>query len=433
MLRSSRRHLLAGAGLGAGALFLEPMRRTLIREALGQTSPRLFFYITGGGFPPEYWPKRGATERDFTLDEAMSPLSPLKDKLVFVERLFNPHAPHLHGNSSCAFLTLTAPSGDEETAQPTSASFDRVVARTLSRGAAIASLNVCTHEVDDSDPQLTVSSDGANAKVPAHLNPIKAFESIFGGGGTSSMPVMDLLAADRSVLDAVRGDVSKVSAGLAGLERMKLEQYLTSLRELEKQLGDLVTARGSCEAPARPASSVYSGGRRSPKKPVYDAFLSLTATAVACGLTRVVTFLAAEGELDFLPLEGGGQCGTHQMWHGSGTANDHRRYYQYQFGNLAALHGRLSSFKEGSGSVADTTLFVNLNLNCGPHHNGNNDYYAMLLGTLGGKLHGGRHLNFTRGARSMADLLVALSALVGAPMTSFGQSSLNKGPLPGLV
>jgi hypothetical protein len=426
-----RRNVLASLGLGAGAYLLTPMGRQLVREAHAQAPPRRFvLFIGGGGFGPEYWPKKGASETDFTLDAAMAPLEPFKDQLLFMERFSNPLTPNLHGNGG-NFLTLGG-----------SISFDCHVANTLGKGAPIKFLNICGREVDDSDPQITHSRDGAGS-VPAVLNPLKAYDSIFGNftaPAASGPAPSDLLAQDRSVLDGVRADVTRLAARLAGSERAKLDQYLTSLRDLERQLGDLGKARGACAAPARPPATIYAQGRRAPRKPIYEAFTEIATAALVCGLVRVVTYITPEGELDWMPLERpdglqGSQAfvGTHQMWHGKGTRGDHHRFYQFQYGNLAAVRNRLAAVREGNGTMADNTLLMNMSSTGGPHHNGWHDHYLLLVGSLGGKIRAGRYLSSPKMARSVTDPLVAVAQALGVETEKFGSAGLNKGAFPGVV
>jgi hypothetical protein len=429
-----RRKLFRTLGLGAGAYLLAPMRRQLVREARGQAPPkRLVIYGTGGGFPPEYWPKPGATDDAFTLGESLAPLEPWKSELLFLERFYNPFGANLHGNGMNHMLTMVPQMGTGESALPGGISLDRLLAKTISKDTPILSLNLSCHEVDDSDPQVTYSADGPAQKVPPALDPLKTFDAIFGSGGRPDAPAaastQDLLAQDRSLLDAIRADVAKASGSLAGPERAKLDQYLTSMRDLEKQLGAVAEARVSCKAPARPPADVYAMGRRSPKSPVYEAMLNIACTALVCGMTRVLVFLTREGELTFLP----GAPGFHQMWHGKGTPEMHRAYYRFHYGNMALLRQRLAAAGEGSGTMADQTLFMNVNDCGGPHHNGSNDYYVLLLGRLGGRLRAGRYVASPKMQRSMSDVFVTVANALGVPLQQFGDPKHNRGVLPGLL
>lgn len=424
----------------------------MLSEAMGQpqTRRRLFLYMTGGGFPPAYeddgvdhegyWPKPGANPAAFDLGPSMPALEPYKSEVLFLESFYNPYNKHLHGNGFST-TTCVPDQGDGELSVPSAISFDRWVAKGIGAQAPILSLNLCTHEVDDSDPQLTLTADGPKAIVPPMLNPVKTFAQIFGNvkpGDNSGQEATTLrLAQDKSVFDAVVGDIDKMNKSLAGAEKAKLDQYLTSIRDLEKQMKDLATAQTGCSAPAAPPANIYSEGRKSPKKPVVEAMLGIGINAMACGLTQVVTFYSSEGDLDFMPLDAQGGdakfCGSHQMWHGKGSRADHIRYYQYQFANMAEVRKRLGTFSEGSGSVADHTLLMNFCVTGGPHHNGQDEYYAVLLGKLAGKLGTGRYLKFAKEQRSMADVFLTAAQALGMQANSFGSAELKSATLPGVL
>lgn len=443
-----RRNFLSSLGLGVGAYLLSPIHKQLISEALGQPQSRrrLFLYLTQGGFAPAsedhegYWPTPGADANAFTLGPAMTPLEPYRDELLFAESFYNPYNKHLHGNG---FSTTTCISdlGNGEEKQPAGISFDRWVAKSIGANAPILSLNLCPHEVDDSDPQHTLSADGPKAIVPPMLNPVKAFAQIFGNAApndpNAGAAAEAKLARDKSVLDALAGDISKMSSRLAGAEKAKLDQYLTSVRDLEKQIGELAAAQTDCQALTPPPGNIYDQGRRSPREPVYKALVDIGVNAMACGLTQVVTFFAAEGGLDFMPLERPDGdvkfCGSHQMWHGKGSPNDHLQYYRFQFANMADVRKRLGGFGEGDGSIADSTLLLNFCVNGGPHHNGQDRYFAVFVGKLGGRLKSGRYLAFPRAQRSMADVFLTAGHALGVQGTSFGSPELKSALLPGVV
>ena len=99
----------------------------------------------------------------------------------------------------------------------------------------------------------------------------------------AGVPVETMLAEERSLLDLVGGDVTRMRARLAGPERAKMDQYLESLRGVERQLGEL--ARGSsCPTAVSPGAALDRGGLDAD---VIAAHVAVTFAAQQCGLTRV--------------------------------------------------------------------------------------------------------------------------------------------------
>ncbi|MDX2019793.1 MAG: DUF1552 domain-containing protein [Deltaproteobacteria bacterium] len=432
----ARRRFISSLGLGVGSYFFQPLCNRIMAEAFAAPTPKLLMYITGGGFSPGddepgYWP---SNQSGLDLGPAMTALAPLKSKAVFMESFFNPLNKHLHGNGYST-TTMVADTGAEEASQPAGVSFDRQIAKTIKGTAPLTSLNLGTMEADNNDPQHTFSADGPKALVPPMVNPIKAFEAVFGGATNVSQGddgAAKRLLQDKSVFDGLVKDIERMNKALAASEKAKLDQYVSSVRALETQLGEVVKARASCGSPMAPSASIYAQGRKSPKLPVYKAMMGIAANALACGLTNTVSFLASEGDLDFMPLDaGGGFCGTHQMWHGKGSRADHLRYYNFQYSNIAALRQALVDL--GGEALADNTLILNFCQTGGPHHNGQDRYFALFLGNPGGRLATGKYIQSPVGKRSMADVFMTAGAALGVAMPSFGSAELKASVIPGVL
>ncbi|MCG5051477.1 MAG: DUF1552 domain-containing protein [Myxococcales bacterium] len=432
-----RRKFIASLGLGAGSYLLHPLGNQLLAQAFAAPTPKLLMYITGGGFSPGddetagFWPTNQA---GLDFGPAMTALAPLKNKAVFLESFYNPFNKHLHGNGYST-TTMVGDTGAGEASQPSGVSFDRLVAKAIKGTAPITSLNLGTMEQDDNDPQHTFSADGAKAVVPPMVNPVKAFETVFGGAPNLSQGdngAEKRLLQDKSVFDGLVKDIERMNKALASSEKAKLDQYVSSVRALETQLGEVVKTRASCSSPSAPGANIYAEGMKSAKLPVYKAMMDIAANALACGLTNTVSFLASEGSLEFMPLDSGaGFCGEHQMWHGKGARADHLRYYNFQYGNIALLQKSLMEL--GGEALADNTLVLSFCQTGGPHHNGQDRYFALLLGNPGGRLSPGKYIQSPVGKRSMADVFMTAGAALGVAMPSFGSSDLKPSVIPGVL
>jgi hypothetical protein len=112
-------------------------------------------------------------------------------------------------------------------------------------------------------------------------NPRQLFDTLFGGGTVGMMDDPAAVAArarQQSVLDLVRGDAQRLNQRLGTADRQRLDQYLTSVEELEVQINAMPPS--SCTSPAQPASGGNWHGKA-------KAFVDLAVIAMACDLTRV--------------------------------------------------------------------------------------------------------------------------------------------------
>ena len=284
---------------------------------------------------------------------------------------------------------------------------------------------------------------------------------MFGDGSSSdSNEATERLRQDRSVLDAVRGDVTRLEARLGTEERARMEQYLTSLRDLETQLSRVVQTRGSCITPPVPDEATIGTGvstrsTNETRPERMDATVSVFTNALTCGFTRVGVFNAASVSLNYL----GPGIGGHSMWHGDGTFETHQTWYEYHATQMQTIWSALAATPEGDGTMADNTLMLWMNVSGGGHHNGSYEYWAMLFGRLGG-LSGGRVIDYPitevgsgdrrvtlaggsdrapRAGRDDApelginDLYLSILELLGVPEATYGDERMCRGPLDGLT
>jgi hypothetical protein len=93
----------------------------------------------------------------------------------------------------------------------------------------------------------------------------------------------------------------------------------------------------------------------------------------------------------------------------------------------------LAATPEGNGTMLDNSIVMFVNTCGGSHHRGQNNHAVLMIGGAGGALKGGRYLTFPEGQRCLSDVYVSLANLMDVPITTFGEASVCKGPLPGLV
>lgn len=457
-----RRGFVSAMGLGAGAWLLSPMLKQAIRPALGAATSkqRILFFIDQIGLHDEMRPSGSGTSISLN---GYTPLDPYKQKMLVVQSLYNPFGHHLHGNLWPLTAMDRKPLEGIKTA-PLGPSIDRVIAKSMGTDAPISSINLATWPDDEVG---TYSVDGPLAPLASESNPVTAFAKIF-GKTTPADPAANqaaaaaLLRQKKSLLDFVVSDIKKASNQLASTERAKLDQYMTSLRDIESKLEGVAQAQLSCTSPRAPDPVV---AQRPKNKNAPAAVADIMLQAFSCGFSRVGLIdhnSGFGGGLPFLTpwLNSDGKKnypGSHGMWHGGGTSEHHREYYNFSANSMAYMRGQMEKLSDGEGTLADNTLIVFVNNSGGKHHGGQNDYLFMTIGDLKGRLKTGRavqlpnskvvngdermslvtpgdsgfkpKVNQEAPVHSVADFFVSIARAVGAPITSFGDPRINKGPL----
>jgi hypothetical protein len=422
-------------GLGAGAPFLGSLFDRLLPEAMGAVAPgrRRFLLIThGGGLLEENYTCKTRDETDFDLTPVMSPLEPYKKDLLVLSKFFVPIDKRQHGNQFAA-LSMKASTnqvyGNWAGRPAGGISIDRFLAGRIGSTDAFSSLSQGIEEGAGFAP--TLSADGPGQEHPAIGSPVKAYERYFakamtGGGGQD---VQALLARDKSLLDAIRGDITRMNARLATAERAKLQQYTDSLRGLERQLTQLVQNQPTCDV--LPAKPTVGGASLNPN--VIAAHIDVAFQAHRCGLTRV-SHMSIHGFSS--PHNHYGWLGDKQGFHECNHTKNRPiidKISTYIFEKVAQMAGLLAGTQEGNGTMLDSSLVVFLNTCGGKHHDGHDTYSVITLGKAGGALRTGRVVNYPPKQHTLADVWVSCLNAMGVEATTFGEAQHCKGPLPGLT
>ncbi|HEY0883466.1 MAG TPA: DUF1552 domain-containing protein, partial [Archangium sp.] len=309
----SRRNVLKALGVFA-ALPVGKLLYRSIAQAQG-VPPELRFIgvYHPHGIATEFWERR-ATETDtqFSLTFPDSVLAPFdapqtygrsfKDKLITLEGV-DLAAAELsrtsgHGAAVTLFTGSMTTSSERDARGP---SLDQHLARTLGLGLGtrFPTLNLGVGSSGDQNQDAIAHGPGG-AVIRNELDPLVVFDRLFGSasGVVDQAQAMAARQRGQSVIDFVRGDLQALSARLAPAERVKLEQHLDSVRDIETRLH---AAQLTCIAPARPQRSQvpeverYHGG-----EPYFDVIgdlmIDLLAVAMACDATRFATlFLDGPG------------------------------------------------------------------------------------------------------------------------------------------
>jgi hypothetical protein len=435
-----RRRFLASLGLGAGAHLLAPMTRGLVSEALGNTPRKRFILFTSSnGFPSFHHAQTARSATDFDLNNVMQPFAPFKRELTIINNLHCPFDVTLHGSNHGGTTNTQSPGARHAQHDiyytPGGPSIDRFIAQRVGMQDRFSSLLLGPAYSAGGGGTSAACSDGPGKGFSGYAHPMKAYDAIFRGlkPGQSAQDAASLLAQDRSALDAIRADIARLSGTLAGPEKARFDQYLESLRALERQLGAAATTP-ACKA------ELPKLGTCVPSKNANDdisregvaSLAQIGVTAMRCGLTHVLHMAI----LSF----GGPQvsfCWIHPItehnYHHENIRSALDAAALFKHNTWAAIWKGLRDTPEGNGTMADSAVGVYFNVCGGAHHRGSRNMPAVILGNAGGALKTGRYHRFPEGKYATGHLWLTIANAVGVKVDSFGSATHSRGGIPELT
>jgi len=453
--RLSRRAVLRGAGSIAIALpWLEIMRQERPAHAAPAPAKRFVGVYTPGGTVhadensvfPEQWSPTG-TETNFRLSRILAPYEPVKSQLLVLDGIDMKSAVGDQLPSGLiAWLTGSPQKGLGGFA--TGPSIDQVLSSRLSTASALSSLELAvrwgtgkTHGRVTPMGVVSFANDAQFTPRPPLLDPVTIWQTLFGSlDPTPGKPVN----WDQSILDYVDKRYASLSSKLGAADKQRIDQHLTSIRELERSLAQAVAAR--CVPPALIDTSDYdplAGLGSSDDGSVVDLatdaaiprvgklMLDMLVMALACDRTSVATFMWTDCEakhtypwLDlaqtfYFYQSGGGyrpeQCAQIGTWYASQNS------YLLQ---------QMAKVDMGGHSLLDESVVFFGSEVSNPANHRKTDMPFLLAGG-GGGLRAGRWLTYD--SVSHNDLLVSILNLFDSGALTFGDKSYCSGAaLPNL-
>ena len=230
---------------------------------------------------------------------------------------------------------------------------------------------------------------------------------------------------DKSILDFALEDAQQLRGRLGLNDRRKLDEYLTSVREIEKRIARTDDAKADLPPGfARPAGIPQDYAEH------VRLMFDIMALAFQTDTTRICTFMYAnEGTNRPYPSIGVPE-GHHDLSHHGGDPKKHaklRKINRFHIEQFAYLLGKLKAIREGEHSVLDNTMIVyGSGISDGNRHN-HDDLPVLLAGKGGGTLKPGRHIKYS--PQPLNNLYLSMLDRVGAPIDRLGDST---GRLPKL-
>ncbi len=389
----------AGAGRARGADAAIPRRMVCINTPLGL-------------HPPFFFPQQAG--RDYELSPYLEVLKEFRDEFTVYSGLSHPDIGPSH-DSNLSFLTA-APHPERRAGFRNSISLDQFAAEHIYGLTRF--------------PTLTLACEGSGlswtksgAPVPADSWPSSVFAKLFLEGRPDEVEAQARRLADgRSVLDTVREQAKKLEQGLGAGDREKLEEYFTSVRELERRL---VQAEAWAKKPkpkvdAKPPVNIQNGADLVGKSRLWFDLMHL---ALQTDSSRLIT-LQLLGTSNVPPIPGVNQ-GHHDLSH---HGQDPAKIAQLKILELEKLKtlrdflAQLKSTQEEGESLLDRTLvFFSSNLGDAGKHSVTN--LPVLL--AGGRFPShGQHLAFDEANHPpLCNLFVSMLQHMGIEADRFGSST----------
>jgi hypothetical protein len=425
---------LGGAGTMVALPSLGLFAPSRAKSAPATPVQRLLVYFVPNGRVPGNWvpPESGTA---FSFPPALAPLAPLASDLICMSGLFHTAATLSSGTGDHALGTGTilncAPYPDGSLHGDIS--MDQALVKALQPTTRFPSLQWGAGEPMACDfgasCSYTQSISWAGPKLPLApvIDPRTAFDQMFAGANEGETLADQEIRRQSlaSVLDFVLDDAESLKVRLGTDDKQKLEEYFTSVRELEKRL---TQPAGDCEPGPAPA-----GGLDYPSR--VTAFHDLIALAFSCDQTRVITFMIENGlsgrSHGFLGAPGG----HHGLTHGAGgttvSAADQLRILEtWQAEQAAAVATKLKALTDADGVplLDNTAMLILPDMGDGGPHDHTN-LAPVIVGRCAGKLQTGQAIHYA--GDPLGNMYVALLQAFGVATTTFGIDGVA--PLPGLL
>jgi hypothetical protein len=266
-----------------------------------------------------------------------------------------------------------------------------------------------------------ISWQSSESPVPNEMYPSLAFDSLFENGGR---------LRNTSVLDRVKNHASELSTKISSTDKLKLDEYLSSVREVERSIERMRTEKDKAEERARNAGRPLIAMQRPQDGLPEDIrdHIRLMCDIIALGFqtdkTRVASLLLARDlSALYYPF-----LGVSKQHHGAShydTEPDYQKIVQFHVTQLAYLAQRLDAMKEGESSVLDNSCLLFLsNMWSGTKHD-NKKVPVITVGGLGGKLQTGRALDYFGSGddnRKLCSLYLGIMDRMGVELAEFGDA-----------
>ena len=439
-----RRTLLRGLGAGLALPLLDSMIPALSRAATTASPTRAaFLYVPNGIIMNEWMPTPAPLAAGSSVPlptdfpRISKALQPFRDDILMFSGLTHNGSralgdgPGDHGRAGANYLTGVHPKKTNGRDLQTGISVDQIAARRLDGKTRFASLELgCEEGVQGGSCDNgyscayshSLSWRGEATPVVKDCNPQSVFDRLFANGDPGETAEARARRENdrKSVLDFILGDANSLSRTLGSADRQKMDEYLTSVREVELRLTGTQVEVAPPEGAERPGVTT--------KATLYPdrakLMLDMSVLAFQADLTRVLTFpFADEGSDQTYPW-----ADANVRHH---TTSHHMRDPEkiallakinvFHMELFAYFLKKLDAIKEGNGSILDNSLITYGCANGDGQRHNHDNLPVILLGKGGGTIAGGQHLVYD--SQPINNLWLSLMDRVGVNTPNLGDST----------
>lgn len=434
--RLERRTFLKGLGLSLGLPMLEAMRPESSAKAAPANQPPVrmaFVFFPNGAIMPSWTPSE--TGENYKLSKTLEPLADFKGDMNVLTGLAQDNGRAKgdgagdHARCASSYLTGAHPYKTSGADIRVGVSVDQAAAQKVGHLTKLPSLELGIEKGRnagncDSGYSCAYSSNvswkSATTPMAKEIHPRLVFERLFGDAKQSEEGRERRDFYRKSVLDFVANDADKLKAKLGITDRRKLDEYFSSVRDLERRV---VRAEQEAER-VRPDFEVPDGIPRDYQQHVRLMF-DLMVLAFRTDTTRIATFMLGNAGSNRSYRMVGVSDGHHQLSHHRDKKeliDKIQKIDGFLVGEFAYFLRKLKSEQEGSDTLLDNSLIMyGSGLSDGNRHHHHN-LPVVLAGSGGGTIRTGRHIS-TGGETPLNNLFLSLLDRVGADVEKIGDSS----------
>lgn len=432
--RLERRTFLRGAGVSLALPFLDAMvgtGRAADRVELPRRMCGVYFPF-GVSLPPDdhehsdwnWFPKGEGT--DFRFTNTLSSLESLRQEVTVLGGLSHPHGRRIGGHDTGdIFLTGARLAGSSYT---NSISLDQQIARHVGEQTRFPSLTLSSDGgVGEPTRSTTLSFSRKGRPIPALAKPQQIFDRLFGEGDGEIQAQRRRLKSSGTMLDLVLDHSRSVKRRLGKQDAQKFDEYLASVRAIEKRVEQSQRWLDIPKPNIDPTSLTLESSPEGPQQYIRTMY-DLMYLSFQTDTTRVATYMigqvaGATTVANTFPACLGLKGNWHGLAHGAGKKGGYEalgRFDQFLAEQLSYFLTRLKETPEGDGSLLDRTLVFYGSSNSRTHNN--NNYPLVLAGGRSLGLKHGQYLRFSD-KTPLSNLFVTLLDRLNVPADSFADST----------
>ena len=413
-LTLSRRAMLKGAGISLALPMLNAMLPSFSKAAALVPPRRFVGMMTNMGILPQYFfPEKEGS--DYALTPYLEILKERRDQLTVFSGV---SLPGVDGGHAAEKSFLTGAPGASRGSFKNSISLDQVMAEKVGVDTRFPSLTLMVGA-----ELMSCSWTRSGSMIPPQQSPLKLYQQLFAEDTPEGkLSANRRLQEDRSLLDSLREKTKRLERSVGAADRDRLDQYFTSVRDLEKRL-EKATAWVDRPKP-KVISPVPSEIKdRDDLARNERVMFDLVRLALETDSTRIVTICLNTGSL--VPRQiSGVKSMCHELTHHGNREEkltELRHIEEAQFGALAEFLNGMNAVREQNVSLLDQTAVI-YGTNMGSANAHSNDNLPVLLAG-GGFKHAG-HLAFDRKKNyPLTNLYVSLLQRLGVEANSFSSST----------